>query len=144
MALSERLADRPDATPYKEIWIYSPCPRRACTQGTRRVRERRPRAANATPSHDLGGCPGSSVGGGIVVAQGETFHRHIARRSLLKMGAAGAVAAQLGLLEHLARQPERVAAANAGPFPLIQFDIGSFVAPARTFNDGARAVLAQF
>jgi hypothetical protein len=52
--------------------------------------------------------------------------RGISRRSVLKVGAAGALAAQAGLIETLAWMPNRLAMA-AGSLPNIQFDIGNFI-----------------
>ena len=73
----------------------------------------------------------------------------LSRRSALKAGFGGVVAAQLALIEQSAYTPLRAAAtgtpsANAGPFPIIQYDIGGFVAPSVTLNDGAGDVQAQF
>jgi hypothetical protein len=47
------------------------------------------------------------------------------------------------LLEQLVVTPQRPALAATG-FSDIQFDIGRFIAPAQTFNDGAGNVVAQF
>jgi len=69
----------------------------------------------------------------------EVFERSLTRRNLLKVGAAGALAAQVSLLEQVATAPERMALA-AGPLPDIQFDIGNFIAPAFTVN----GVLVRF
>jgi hypothetical protein len=74
----------------------------------------------------------------------------LSRRNALKAGFGGVVAAQLALIEQSAFTPLRAAAAtgtpaqNTGPFPIIQFDIGSFIAPPVTLNDGAGNVQAQF
>src|SRR2546423_1943475 len=57
----------------------------------------------------------------------------VSRRTALKAGAAGAIASELSLLEQLAWAPQRVAVAAAAPSD-IQFDIGNFIAPARTIN----------
>ncbi|HEX4704560.1 MAG TPA: hypothetical protein VH352_20705 [Pseudonocardiaceae bacterium] len=71
----------------------------------------------------------------------------LSRRNALKAGFGAAVATQLALIEQTAFTPLRAAAAgntNAGPFPIIQFDIGGFIAPPVTLNDGAGNVPAQF
>jgi hypothetical protein len=73
----------------------------------------------------------------------------LSRRNALKAGFGVAVAAQLALIEQSAFTPVRATAAgtpaaNAGPFPIIQFDIGGFIAPPVTLNDGAGNVQAQF
>ena len=65
--------------------------------------------------------------------------RGVDRRTLLKVGIAGAVGSQLALIDWLAVSPERLALA-AGPPPDTQFDIGSFIAPAFTVN----GVLVRF
>jgi hypothetical protein len=67
----------------------------------------------------------------------------ISRRSALKGGAATLLASQAALLEQLVVVPNRPALA-ATAFPDIQFDIGKFIAPAKTFNDGGGNVVAQF
>src|SRR5262245_66074604 len=61
------------------------------------------------------------------------------RRAALKLGLAGALGAEMALVEALAWAPERLAVA-AGPLPDIQFDIGNFIAPAFTVN----GVLVRF
>lgn len=67
------------------------------------------------------------------------------RRALLK-GASG-LAVALGTLRLVDRQtvpPQRVRlAADGAPLPDIQFDIGRYIAPARTVSDGGGKVLAQ-
>src|SRR5690242_2434669 len=77
----------------------------------------------------------------------------LSRRTALKAGFGGLIAAQLGLLEQAAFTPRRASArpadpvspaATAGPASNIQFDIGSFIAPPVTLNDGAGSVTAQF
>ncbi|HYS34090.1 MAG TPA: hypothetical protein VEO01_00435, partial [Pseudonocardiaceae bacterium] len=74
----------------------------------------------------------------------------LSRRTALKAGFGVAVAAQLALIEQNAFTPTRAAAAgttpaaNAGPLPIIQFDIGGFINPPVTLNDGAGNVQAQF
>jgi hypothetical protein len=62
---------------------------------------------------------------------------------VLKAGVAGVVASQAAVLENLAVMPSRMALAATRPSD-IQFDIGAFIAPAKTFNDGAGDVVAQF
>ena len=71
------------------------------------------------------------------------LRRSITRRTALKASAATFLASQLALFEQLAWAPQRLAMAAATPSD-IQFDIGAFIAPARTFNDGAGDVVAQF
>jgi len=71
------------------------------------------------------------------------FARRFSRRSALKAGAAAMVASQAVVLEQLAFMPVRPAFATPS-FSDIQFDIGAFVRPAQTFNDGAGNVVAQF
>jgi hypothetical protein len=73
----------------------------------------------------------------------------ISRRNAIKAGFGVTVAAQLAMIEQTAFTPNRAAAAtapatNAGPFPIIQFDIGQFIAPPVTLNDGGGNVQAQF
>ncbi len=60
----------------------------------------------------------------------------LSRRTLLKMGMAGAAATTLAGIDALAFAPKRLAhaAASATSFPDIQFDIGNFIAPAQTIN----------
>src|SRR5215471_3006693 len=71
--------------------------------------------------------------------------RSVSRRTALKAGVGVALASQMALLEQLAIASNRPArATNAGPFPIIQFDIGSFVHAPQTFNDGAGNVVFQF
>jgi hypothetical protein len=59
------------------------------------------------------------------------LNRGVSRRAALKMGAAGVLATQAGMLEQLATVPNRLALA-AGGLPNIQFDIGNFIPPAFT------------
>ncbi len=68
----------------------------------------------------------------------------LSRRTALKAGFGGLVAAQLALLEQTAFTPLRASAATAGPSSNIQFDIGNFIAGPVTLNDGAGNVPAQF
>jgi hypothetical protein len=63
----------------------------------------------------------------------EMLSQHLSRRTVLKAGAAGALAGQMALMEQLAWMPQRMAFA-AGSLPDIQFDIGNFIAPAFTVN----------
>lgn len=59
----------------------------------------------------------------------------IARRDLLKIAGAGAIATTMASLSTTAWMPRRVAAATAATqFPDIQFDLSSFVHPATTVN----------
>jgi hypothetical protein len=74
----------------------------------------------------------------------------LSRRGAIKAGFGVAVAAQLAMIEQAAFTPMRAAAdttpAGGGgtTFPAIQFDIGAFVAPPVTLNDGAGNVTAGF
>ena len=73
----------------------------------------------------------------------------LSRRGAIKAGFGVAVAAQLAMIEQAAFTPMRAAAATpAGgggtSFPAIQFDIGNFIAPPVTLNDGAGNVQAGF
>jgi hypothetical protein len=72
----------------------------------------------------------------------------LSRRNALKAGFGGVVAAQLALIEQSAFTPLRAAAATGTrsphAFPIIQFDIGNFVAAPVTLNDGAGNITAQF
>jgi len=68
----------------------------------------------------------------------------MSRRSALKRTAATTVLlSQAALLEQLTIAPVRAASA-ATAFSDIQFDLGAFISPAQTFNDGAGNVTAQF
>jgi hypothetical protein len=67
------------------------------------------------------------------------MQQHVSRRSVLKAGAGGLLAAQLAFFDELAFKPQRLAFA-AGPLPNIQFDIGNFIAPAQSIN----GVLVRF
>jgi hypothetical protein len=73
----------------------------------------------------------------------EVFRQPLARRSALKLGAATLVASQAAMLEQLVTMPQRAVLAASG-FSDIQFDIGRFCAPAKTFNDGGGDVVAGF
>jgi hypothetical protein len=84
----------------------------------------------------------------ITLATGEpksevSVARPLTRRSLLKAGALGAGASVLGSVGGLAVRPVRQAFA-ATSFPDIQFDLGNFIAPAVTVNDGAGNVTVRF
>jgi hypothetical protein len=68
----------------------------------------------------------------------------MARRSVLKAGAVGAGATMLGSIGSLAATPLREAFAAPSTLPDIQFDIGNFIRPAFTVNDGAGPVVVQF
>ena len=75
----------------------------------------------------------------------------LSRRNAIKAGFGVAVAAQLAMIEQTAFTPARAAAAtspratpNASAFPTIQYDIGAFINPPVTLNDGAGNVQAQF
>src|SRR5215469_715246 len=71
------------------------------------------------------------------------LRRSISRRTAMKAGTASFLASQMALFEGLAWAPQRVALASSTPSD-IQFDIGAFVHPAQTFNDGAGNVVADF
>jgi hypothetical protein len=66
------------------------------------------------------------------------------RRSVLRAGVAAGLASQLALLDQLVIRPVRPRATNAGPFPIIQFDVANFLHQPATFNDGDGNVVAQF
>ncbi|HEY0803519.1 MAG TPA: hypothetical protein VGD84_00570, partial [Pseudonocardiaceae bacterium] len=80
----------------------------------------------------------------------------LSRRKAIKAGFGVAVAAQLAMLEQVAFTPNRAAAAtntrptspraaaNGSAISDIQFDIGNFIAPPVTLNDGGGNVPAQF
>jgi hypothetical protein len=70
----------------------------------------------------------------------------LSRRGAIKAGFGVAVATQLALIEQAAFTPMRAAAdtANSTTLPAIQFDIGNFIAPPVTLNDGAGDVPFQF
>jgi hypothetical protein len=67
----------------------------------------------------------------------------MSRRTAMKAGTAAFLASQMTMFERLALMPDRLALAAGAPSD-IQFDIGSFIAPARDFNDGGGTVRAQF
>ncbi|HYW23666.1 MAG TPA: hypothetical protein VE953_05840 [Terriglobales bacterium] len=71
------------------------------------------------------------------------LRRSIDRRTAMKAGTATFLASQMALFEGLASAPQRIALASSTPSD-IQFDIGAFVHPAQTFNDGAGNVVADF
>jgi hypothetical protein len=71
------------------------------------------------------------------------LRRSISRRTALKASSAALLGSQLALFESLAVAPQRLALAASSPSD-IQFDIGKFIAPAQTFNDGGGNVVAQF
>jgi hypothetical protein len=71
------------------------------------------------------------------------LRRSIDRRTAMKAGTATFLASQMALFEGLAWAPQRIALASSTPSD-IQFDIGAFVHPAQTFNDGAGNVVADF
>lgn len=69
----------------------------------------------------------------------------LSRRSTLKRAGIAAVAVSgAGELEQLAAAPLRAAVAAQPQFSDIPFDIGRFVNPAQTLNDGVGNVTAQF
>ena len=63
----------------------------------------------------------------------EVFRQPSTRRSVLKVGAAAALASQVALLEQAAFLPQRLALAAGAP-PDIQFDIGGVIPPAFTVD----------
>jgi hypothetical protein len=77
------------------------------------------------------------------VALEDYLSRSMSRRTAMKAGAAGFLASQMAMFEGLAWAPQRLAVAAGTPSD-IQFDIGNFIAPAKSFNDGAGNVIAQF
>ncbi len=75
----------------------------------------------------------------------------LSRRNALRAGFGVAVAAQLAMIEQVAFTPNRAeaatsprAATSSSGFPAIQYDIGNFIAPPVTLNDGAGNITAQF
>jgi hypothetical protein len=70
------------------------------------------------------------------------LRRSISRRTALKASAAGFLSSQMALFEGLVEAPERPT--FAATFSDIQFDIGRFLAPPVTLNDGAGNVVAGF
>jgi hypothetical protein len=70
------------------------------------------------------------------------FRHPVSRRSLLKVGAAGALASQLAMFEQLAWMPQRLAFAAPAP-PDIQHDISAFEAPATVIDNGGGQVQVQ-
>jgi hypothetical protein len=77
------------------------------------------------------------------VALEDFLRKSMSRRTAMKAGAAGFAATQMAAFEGLAWAPQRLAMAAGTPSD-IQFDIGNFIAPAKTFNDGGGKVVAQF
>jgi hypothetical protein len=71
------------------------------------------------------------------------LRKSVSRRTALKASSATLLASQVAMFEQLATAPQRMALAGA-PFSDIQFDIGRFVAPPQTFNDGGGNVVAGF
>lgn len=71
--------------------------------------------------------------------------QRLSRRSLLKKGAVSIASATTvaGALEAMSFIPQRLAVA-ATNLPSIQFDLGNFIPPAQTFNDGGGSVLLRF
>jgi hypothetical protein len=72
------------------------------------------------------------------------FGRYVSRRSVVKAGVASLIAGQVAMMDRLAVTPVRPSLASTATPSDIQFDIGAFVHPAQTFNDGAGNVVAQF
>ena len=70
----------------------------------------------------------------------DLMERSISRRTALKAGGALALASQAMFIDRLAFTPVRPAFA-APAFSDIQFDVGAFVRPAQTFNDGVNDIL---
>jgi hypothetical protein len=71
------------------------------------------------------------------------LRRSISRRTALKAGSAAFLGSQMAMFEGLAWAPQRLTLAASTPSD-IQFDIGSFIAPAQTLNDGGGNVVADF
>ena len=64
-----------------------------------------------------------------------TFDRNVSRRAVLRAAAAtGLALSTQGILEMLASPIQRMAYAAPDTLPDIQFDIGAFIAPARTID----------
>ncbi|HSR22530.1 MAG TPA: hypothetical protein VLW53_03190, partial [Candidatus Eisenbacteria bacterium] len=61
------------------------------------------------------------------------WKRAISRRTAIKAGIGGSLAAEIAMFEGLVQAPQRLALAAATPSD-IQFDIGAFLAPAQTIN----------
>ena len=70
------------------------------------------------------------------------LRRSISRRTALKAGTASFLGSQMALFEGLVVAPQRPTLAAS--FSDIQFDIGQFLAPPVTLNDGAGNVVAAF
>ena len=74
--------------------------------------------------------------------------QRLSRRRLLKTGATSVISATAiaGALETLTFPFQRVALAapTSTNLPDIQFDIGNFIPPAQTFNDGGGSILMRF
>jgi hypothetical protein len=83
--------------------------------------------------------------GGIIVDPASNGRVTFNRRTALKRGAITAVvASQAALLEQVVTAPLRPALAATPTFSDVQFDIGRFIAPATTVNDGGGNVTVQF
>jgi len=72
------------------------------------------------------------------------FARYVTRRSVVKAGFVSLAASQVAMLDNLAIMPIRQSLASTAVPSDVQFDIGAFVAPATTTNDGAGNVTAGF
>ena len=70
------------------------------------------------------------------------LRRSVSRRTALKASAAGFLGSQMALFEGLVVAPERPT--FAASFSDIQFDIGQFLAPPVTLNDGGGTIVAGF
>src|SRR5215471_19832088 len=81
-------------------------------------------------------------GGGQTMRLEDFLRRSINRRTAMKAGTASFLMSQMALFEGV-MMPQRVALAANSPSD-IQFDIGAFVHPAQTFNDGSGNVVADF
>src|SRR5581483_3155672 len=107
----------------------------------RRIAARRKDSPVDTQSRQLGRCPvNAHTPRPTSSLTPEDFERlpktSVSRRSLLKLGLAGAAATTLAGIDTLTWLPKRLAQAApaASSLPDIQFDIGNFIAPAQTLN----------
>jgi hypothetical protein len=69
-----------------------------------------------------------------------TAERGLSRRTVLKLAGVGLAVPTLGMLDTLAWLPKRLALADSDSLPDIQFDIGHYIAPAKT----VQGVLVRF
>jgi hypothetical protein len=87
---------------------------------------------------------GNGLDAGEDSALGELVKTPVSRRTVLKAGMIGAGASALGTVGVLASGPLRDALAAPTKLPDIQFNIGAFIPPAFTVNDGGGDVLVGF